>query len=189
MIPSADLRRGMAVRLRGEPYRVVSAEFHGGQGKMGGVTHARLESLRTGTHREWRFRAEEAVDTLELDKQAMQFLYADGGALVFMNPETFEQTSVPAARLGPAVRFVDEGMVLSVELLDGEPVGVSFPEIVEATVVDTTPPVHAQGFDNVWKEATLENGVAIQVPPFIAPGERVRVDVAAARYVERAKRR
>lgn len=68
-------------------------------------------------------------------------------------------------------------------------VGVTFPEVVEATVAETAPAAHVQGNENVWKPARLSNGVSIQVPPFIAPGERVRVDVASGRYVERAKRR
>ncbi len=189
MIPSAELRRGMVIRFQGEPHRVISADFHGGQGKMGGVTHARLESLRTGNQHEWRFRSDEAIETLELERRPMQFLYADGEEVVFMSPETFEQASVPSASLGRAARFLAEEMVLSVEFLDGAPVGVSLPDIMEAVVADTAPPVHSQGSDSVWKAATLENGVTVQVPQFIAPRERVRIEVTTGRYVERAKRK
>lgn len=187
MLTGSELRGGMALRLEGELYKVVDATYHGGGGKMGGVTHARLRSLRTGTLREWRFRADEVVDRVELDKVSLQFLYRDGGLGYFMNPETFEQVALDEERLGPGAAFLEEGTVLPVEFFEGEAIGVALPEIVEATVAETPPAVHAHGSDNVWKEAKLDNGLTIMVPPFIAVGERVRVDVQAGRYVERAK--
>lgn len=189
MAVASDLRRGMALRLGGEPYRVLSADTHGGGGKMGGVTHAKLQSLATGTAHEHRFRSDEGVETLELERPTLQFLYASGGMVTFMNPVTFDQVEVEEAVLGKAAAWLEEGMTLPVEIFEGRAVGVTFPEVVEATVAETTPAAHVQGNENVWKPARLANGVSIQVPPFIAPGERVRVDVASGRYVERAKRR
>jgi elongation factor P len=186
MLSANDLRPGMAIRLEGTPFRVVHAEYHHGGAKMGGVTHARLRNLDTGTQREWRFRAGESVVELALDREPMQFLYRDDVAAYFMNPRTFDQVPVEIGMLGKGADFLTEGTVLSVEFLDGRPVGVVFPDHIEATVMETAPPSHTQGGDNVWKPAVLENGARIQVPPFIAPGERIRVDVEAGRYVERA---
>jgi elongation factor P len=187
MLTGSELRAGMIIRLEGEPYRVIASTYHGGGGKMGGVSHAKLRHLLTGTLREWRFRADEALDEIELEKQSLQFLYRDGGLIYFMNPETFEQVAVEDERLGSSGAFLAEGMVLPVELYEGQPIGVVLPGVVEATVASTTPPFHAPGTDNVWKEATLDNGVSVMVPPFIAVGERIRVDVADGRYVERAR--
>ena len=85
----------------------------------------------------------------------------------------------------PCRAYLSEGMLLPVELLEGVPLGVMFPEFVEARISETAPPTRSQGTDNVWKEARLENGARIMVPPFIAQGEVVKVDVEAARYVER----
>jgi elongation factor P len=187
MLTGSALRGGMALRLEGEIYRVVEAAYHAGGGKMGGVTHARLRSLRTGALREWRFRADEVVDQVELDKVNLQFLYRDGGLTYFMNQETFEQVAVENGRLGPAAAFLAGDAVLPVQFFEGQAVGVELPDVVEAVVAETAPAVHAHGSDNVWKEARLDNGLLIMVPPFIAVGERVRVDVQAGRYVERAK--
>jgi elongation factor P len=187
MLTGSELRAGMSIRLEGELYRVLLSTYHGGGGKMGGVTHAKLRNLRSGTLREWRFRADEAVDRVELEKQSLLFLYRDGGMSYFMNPESFEQVAVDDERLGPAGAFLAEGMVLPVEFHEGQPIGVVLPDVVEATVAATAPPFHAPGTDNVWKEATLDNGVSVMVPPFIAAGERIRVDVAGARYIERAR--
>ncbi len=189
MLPASELRAGAAVRLEGVVYRVVSAESHGVGGKMGTITHARLRNVETGALREWRFRADEMVPTIELERKPMQFLYTDAGAAYFMNPESFEQVEVPLLRLGRRAAFLTEGSTIPVEFVDGEPLGVTFPDLVEARVAETAPPVHTQGNDNVWKEARLENGVTLMVPPFIAPGEVVRVDVESGSYVERAKKK
>jgi elongation factor P len=187
MLPGSELRSGMAVRVEGALHRIIGAEYHGGQGKMGGVMHAKLLNLKTGTMRERRFRADELVETVDPERQNMQFLYSDDDSSYFMHAETYEQLAIGKERLGRAASYLKEGMVLPVEFFEGQPTSVVFPDIVEIKVADTTPPVHTQGNDNVWKEARLENSVRIMVPPFIAPGESIRVEVATGKYVERAR--
>ena len=112
-------------------------------------------------------------------------LVVASGLSYFMALDSCEQVVVEDDRLGPSAAFLEAGAILPVEFFEGEPIGVEVPDIVDATVAETAPPFH--GTDNVWKPARLENGVTIQVPPFIARGERVRVDVHAGRYVERAR--
>ncbi len=189
MLTASELRSGMALRIDGTLYKVIEAEYHGGQGKMGGVAHAKLRNLDTGTMRERRFRADEMVEQLLPERQSMQFLYKDEESCYFMHPETFEQVPVDNARLGRAVHFLDEGMTVPVEFVDGQPIGIVFPDIIEIKVTDTAPAVHSQGVTNVWKQAKLANGMAISVPPFISPGEIVRVEIERGVYVERAKKR
>jgi len=189
MLTASELRPGLALRIDGVLYRIVEATYHGGQGKMGGVAHLKLRNLETGTMREWRFRSDQVVEDVTPDRLNMQFLYSDDRAAYFMHPETFEQVEVDTARLGRAASFLREEMVVPVEFVDGQPFGVVFPDIVDARVADTAPPVHAQGLTNVWKEAVLDNGLTIRVPQFIAPGEVIRVNVEDASYVERAKRK
>ncbi len=187
MVPASDLRPGMALRVEGTLYKVIGAEYHGGGGKMGGVTHAKLRNLETGTLREWRFRGDQVVEEVRPDRQTMQFLYSDAETSYFMHAESFEQVGIENARIGRAVPFLKEEMALPVEFFDDRPMSVVFPDIIEARVADTAPPVHTQGSDNVWKAATLDNGVEVMVPPFIAPGESIRVEVETGKYVERAK--
>lgn len=184
---ASELRAGMAVRIEGTLYRIIAAEYHSGQGKMGGVTHARLRNLETGTLREWRFRSDEAIEEIVPERQTLQFLYRDGGLGYFMHPETFDQMPIESGLLGRAALFLVEGMTIPVEFVAGRPIGLVFPDIVEVRVADTAPPAHGQAGSNVWKEARLENGLTLQVPPFIAPGETIRVDVERGTYVERAK--
>ena len=186
MTPASQVRKGMALRLEGDIFRVESAEYHGGQGKMGGVVHTRLKNMRTGAFWEHRFRSEERLDDLPVEKQAMDFLYSDAEDCYFMSPETFEQVSIPRTVIGAAEKFLKPEMRVPVEFYDGRPLDVYFPDIVEVKVAETAPPMHSQQ-DNTWKAATLENGLEIKVPQFIAAGETIRVDVATAKYVERAK--
>lgn len=189
MLTASELRPGLAVRVDRTLYRIVEATYHGGQGKMGGVLHAKLRNLETGTMREWRFRADEAVEEITPERQNLQFLYGDDRHCYFMHPDTFEQVAVDQARIGRAARFLTEEMVLPVEFVEGQPIGVIFPEIVEARIAETAAPVHAQGGTSVWKDATLENGLTLLVPQFIAAGETIRVDVQRCTYVERAKKK
>jgi elongation factor P len=189
MVVASALRPGMAIRLEGELYKVLSAAFHAGGGQMSGVTHAKLRNVRTGAVREWRFRADEPVPDVPLERRPMQFLYADETLCHFMDTETYDQVAIERARLGRPAAYLTESMVVPVEFHGDRPVGVVFPDIVEVRVTATAPPAHGVGTENVWKEATLENGVVIQVPPFIAAGEWIRVDVETDTYVERAKRK
>jgi elongation factor P len=115
----------------------------------------------------------------------MEFLFSDEDNCTFMNPDTYEQIAIPRAILGPAAEFLQAGMELPVEFFAEEPISVVFPAVAEARVQRTAPPSHSQQ-DSAWKQATLDNGLSIQVPLFIAPGEVVRVEVKTGRYVERA---
>jgi len=187
MTTASELRPGMAVRVEGILYKVLAAEYHAGGGKMGGVTHAKLRNLATGTLTERRFRADEVVAAVEPERRTMQFLYADDRLAYFMNPQSFEQVEMEKEHLGRAAAWLREGASVPVEFCDGRPIAITFPDIVDGRVSDTAPPVHGQGLTNVWKQARLENGLTLMVPPFIAPGETIRVQVDTGTYLERAK--
>lgn len=187
MLAASDLRGGMILRVEGKLFAVIAAEYHAGGGKMGGVAHAKLRNLRTGGLREMRWRPGEAVEEVEVERQTMQFLYADDDMSYFMHPETFEQTAIENERLGTRAAYLKEEMTVPVEFFEGQALRVVLPDIADVRVQETSPPVHSQGSDNVWKDATLENGLEIQVPPFIASGELIRVQIETGTYVERAK--
>jgi elongation factor P len=186
MVIASDLREGMMVRIEGQIYKVLEVESKAGAAKMGGVVKTKLINVRSG--RMWgpHFRPQERLEDLGLERRTMEFLYAGGDRCTFMRPDTFEQIELPAAILGLAEKFLQPGMELPVEFFEGEPISVVLPDVAEARVATTAPPSHSQQ-DSAWKEATLENGLAIRVPLFIAPGEMVRVDVKTGRYVERAR--
>jgi len=187
MVVASQLRNGMAIRHEGQPYKIVSAEYHPGQGKMGGVTHTRLQNLATGTFWETSFRAELKFEELPLERKPMDFLYSDESTCYFMDPQSGDQAEVPIELLGDRAGFLTNDMRVSVEFLDERPVSVVFPAQIEIRVKDTAPGIHGQG-DNTWKEAKLENNVAVMVPQFIQNGDVIRLDLTTMKYMDRAKR-
>ncbi len=186
MVIASQLRAGMAVRIDSQIYKVLEAEFKAGGGQAGGTVKTKLRNALSGRMWEPHFRPDERLEDLELERESMEFLYSDGGNCIFMNPRSFEQEEVPSATVGPGERFFQPGMQVEVEFYEGRPISVRFPEVAELRVTETAPPQHS-GQDSTWKEAILENGVQIQVPLFIAPGELIRVDVETGRYLERIR--
>jgi len=186
MVTASQLRAGMVIRHEGQTYKVLIADYHPGQGKMGGATHSRLKNLGTGTFWEHSFRSDLKLEDLPVEKQPMEFLYQDADGCCFMHPGNFEQFAIPAEIIGDHARFLKEGMSVPVELVDGVPISVQFPEMLEIRIADTTPPVHQQQ-DSTWKTARLENGVEVMVPQFIKTGDVIRLDVANLKYMDRAK--
>jgi len=188
MITAAQLRAGMSIRFEHQDYRVMAAEYHPGQGKMGGVSHVRLRNLRTGTFWEHSLRAELKLETLAVEKKEMEFLYADGDQCVFMNPQTYEQIEIPRHLAGPPASLLEPGMSLGVEFVEERPVNVVFPPVLEVKIGDTAPAMHQQA-DIAYKPARLGNGVEVMVPQFVKAGDVIRIDLETMRYVDRAKTR
>jgi len=186
MVLASELRSGSAVRVEGQVYKVLEVDSKAGAAKMGGVVRTKLSNVVSGRLWEPHFRPQERLEDLELERRNMEFLFADEDGCTFMDPTNFEQTPVPLALTGPAARFLQPGMQVPVEFFGDQPISIIFPDVVEARVADTAPVAHAQQ-DSTLKEATLDNGIVLRVPLFIAPGELIRVDVRTLRYVERAK--
>jgi elongation factor P len=176
----------MVLKIGADIFKVFESTYHIGQGKMPGSVHARARHVMKGALKEFRFRPEERLEDTQLEKHEMEFLYTDADSATFMNPDTFEQVSIPLEAVGPATKFLQPEMEVPVEFYEGQPVSIVFPEIVEVKVSRTAQPVHQQQ-DNTYKEATLENGLEILVPQFIKPGEIVRVEVATGKYVDRVR--
>jgi elongation factor P len=186
MVIASELRPGMVIRSEGQVYKVLAVESKAGTAKMGGVVKASLSNLHSSRMLEQHFRPQERLEDLELERHNMEFLYSGDGSSTFMNPVTFEQVEIASEMIGPAEKFLQPGMELPVEFFEGKPVSVVLPQIVEARIETTAPPIHAQQ-DSAFKEATLENGMQIRVPLFIGPGETVRVEVKTGRYVDRVR--
>ncbi|MFZ0288087.1 MAG: elongation factor P [Candidatus Sulfotelmatobacter sp.] len=185
MVIASDLKEGTVIRIDRRIYRVLEVESKPGTAKLGGVVKTKLSDVRNGRMWEPHFRPQERLEELELERRTMEFLFSAGDTCTFMNPDTFEQVEVPTAIFGSAAQFLQPGIELPVEFFAEEPISVVFPAIAEARVQRTAPAAHSQQ-DSAWKQATLENGLSIQVPLFIGPGEVVRVEVKTGRYVERA---
>lgn len=186
MVIASQLRPGMVLRVGEGLLKVIGSAYHVGQGKMPGSVHAKLRNIRKGTYKELRWRPEERLDDVQLERQEMEFLYSDADSVTLMNPVTFDQVSIPLEAIGAAARYLRAEMRVPVELYEGEPANIEFPAVVEVKVETTASPTHQQQ-DAAFKSAKLENGADILVPQFIKPGERVRVEVETGKYVDRVR--
>jgi len=185
MISSTQMRPGMVIKFNNELYSVFSV-VHRTPGNLRGFVQARMRSLRTGTMTEHRFSSEDRVERAALDEQKMEYLYDDGEYYYFMNTETFEQLHLTKDILGDAIQYLVPQLQVSVEFYEGKPMSVELPATVDLTVVETEPGMRGASVSNVTKAAKLETGLVVQVPPFIAEGEKIRVNTAEGTYQERA---
>jgi len=185
-IQATGLRRGTTVIHDGVPWRVLEFE-HRTPGNKRGFVQTKLRNLLDGTQRDVKFGAQDFLERAVVDSREMEYLYSDGSGAVFMDTETYDQITMNDDALGDAAPWLTEGMRLHVEMLDGQPIGIELPKVVEAVVADTEAVVKGQTAARSNKPATLANGVTVQVPPFINVGDKLRVDPGERRYVERAK--
>ena len=176
----------MVIVFEGKPCKVLDARHHT-PGNLRAMMQTKLRDLRTGSSFEHRFRSADTVERAMLEQHEMEFMYADGSHYHFMNTENYEQTALSEDDLGDMAQWLTPGMKIQAEYYEGSPIGIDLPASIELTVVETEPTLKGATVSNVNKPAKLENGVTISVPPFINEGDRIRVDPAEGRYMERAK--
>lgn len=183
---TADFYNGMVIRYNGELYTVT--EFHHvSPGNWRAFVRVRLKNLKSGRVMEQRFRAGEEIDAVRVEHQNWQFLYIDGDDYVFMNTETYDQQPVARERLGDGVKFFKEQDTVEM-LVDGDNIiAIELPNFLELAVESAEPGIRGDTANNVTKPATLETGAVINVPLFVNPGDRIRVDTRSGQYVERVK--
>jgi len=156
-------------------------------GKGGAFITVEMRDIRTGTKTNERWRTADTVEKCNVEEKDCTFLFADGEALTFMDQENFEQFNLSKEILGESAAFLQDGMQVAVDFIEGSPVSVALPEKVVMVVVEADPVVKGQTASSSYKPAKLENGLKILVPPFIAEGEKIVVNTGDCSYVERAK--
>jgi elongation factor P len=184
-ITTNDLKNGMTLELPEGLFHVVEFQ-HVKPGKGGAFVRTTLKNARSGGVVDKTFRAGEKVERAIIDKREYQFLYHDGTDYVFMDNETYDQMHVAPGVLGDAANFLIEGMAPVLQMFGDEIVGVELPASVELTVTETEPGVQGDRVSGARKPATLETGHVVQVPLFINPGEKVKVDTRSGDYLSKA---
>lgn len=186
-VVASELKGGEIIELNGR-FRVIEAYIHKGSATTGTLVHLKLQNTKTGSLKEVRLPSLEKVEVLDVNIIDMEYLYKDGDNFVFMNPITYEEIRISKDTLGNKALFLTEGVKFPVELYENEAVGLKMPDIMEVKVASTGPAIKGQGSDIVYKPATLENGIEIQVPQFIESGDLIKVDVQKLKYIERVKK-
>jgi len=156
-------------------------------GKGPAYAQVELKNLIDGTKLNERFRASETVERVRLEQKDYQYLFAEGDMLTFMDTDTYDQIQLSRDFLEDRAAFLQDGMTVTVESHEGKPIGVTLPDQVTLEVVEADPVVKGQTAASSYKPAMLENGVRVQVPPFIQTGERIVVDTNELTYVRRAE--
>ena len=185
-VSAITLRKGNVLEHNGKLMVVSNYEIMQ-PGKGASVIQVEMRDIRTGNKDNVRFRTQETVERVRLDQAKYQYLFSDGETFTFMNTETYEQVMVSAEIVGDPAVFLQDGMVVSIESFEGEPLGVELPDHVTLEVVEAEPVIKGQTATTSYKPAIGDNGAKIMVPPFVGVGDRIIVKTEDATYVERAK--
>jgi elongation factor P len=180
-----QFKNGMHIELEGGVWRIVGFQ-HVKPGKGGAFVRTKLKALDSGAVVDRTFRAGEKFTRIRTETKNMQYLYDAGDEVVFMDEDTYEQTSLPKASVEDVLEFVQPSSSVQMLVVDGRPAGVQLPASVELTVSDTEPGVKGDTVSNVTKPAKLETGATVQVPLFVNTGDRIKVDPREKRYISRA---
>ena len=174
----------MALDLPEGLYTVVEFQ-HVKPGKGGAFVRTKLKNVRTGASLDRTYRADEKLEQAIIDKREMQYLYRETAHYVFMDNVSYDQLNVDEATLGDATNYLREGDTAVLQIYDEQVVGVDLPASVELTVTETEPGVQGDRVSGARKPATLETGLTVQVPLFVNPGDRIKVDTRSGDYLTR----
>jgi len=185
VVSTNEFKNGMHIELDGSVWRIVEFQ-HVKPGKGGAFVRTKVKSVDSGSVVDRTFRAGEKFPRIFTEVKNMQYLYDSGDDVVFMDDETYEQLSIPHASLEDELPYLVPSSSVQLLFVGGKPSGVQLPASLELQVTETEPGVKGDTVSNVTKPATLETGAVVQVPLFVNPGDRIKVDPREGRYISRA---
>ncbi|RMH54045.1 MAG: elongation factor P [Candidatus Hydrogenedentota bacterium] len=185
MITMNEIKKGLCLRVDGRLVRVVDFQ-HVKPGKGAAFVRTKIKEIESGRVLEKTFRDSDRIEEIQLEGRQMQLLYSDDAGYHFMDESTYEQITLSADDLGDAVSYLKENDVIRVDFYENRAVGIDLPAAVELTVSKTEPAVRGNTATAATKPATLETGLTVQVPLFIAEGEKVKVDTRTGEFLGRA---
>jgi elongation factor P len=184
MIDTGEIRKGSTIELDGRLVKVIDFS-HNKQGRGSAQLRMTLRDLRTGSNTQHTVMAGTKFTLVRLERQHVQFLYADGTHYHFMDTDTFEQITLDETTVGDAARFIKEQDVIDLLTYNGEPIDIELPTSVALTITQTDPGFKGDTATGGNKPATLETGLVVNVPLFLGEGDRIKVDTRTGEYIER----
>ena len=184
-IQATRLKKGMLIKVDQDLFRVLELQ-HVTPGNLRGFVRVKLRNIRNGAMSDQKLRSEDTLDRATLDEREMQYLYQDGDDFYFMDTTSYEQTHITREALGDSVNYMKPEMMIQVEFYGEEPVGIELPPSVDLKVLDTAPGIKGATASNQVKPATLETGLVVNVPPFVNPGDIVKINTDTGEYLSRA---
>ena len=180
-----DIKNGMTLILVGKLVTIVDFQ-HVKPGKGPAFVRIKYRDLRTGSTIEDTFNTNLKLEKAHVEKMQMQFLYKENDNYVFMNTNDYSQMEVSSSIIGDDAKFLKEGLIIEIQMYEGEILGIVLPEKIEYKVTETTDAVKGNTTNNAMKDATIESGYTIKVPMFISEGETIIVSTKDGKYVSRA---
>lgn len=181
-----DLRNGTFYKEGKDIFLVVTYE-HMKTGRGSGNIKLKVRNIRSGSVTEKSFITGARVDEANVEKKKAQFLYREADNFNFMDPVSFEQFTIPASVLANQAKYLKDGLEVILIVSEGEALGLELPMSLVYTITETGPGEKGNTVSNVFKEATLDNGLVVKVPMFMNEGEKVKVDTRSGEYIERVK--
>lgn len=180
-----DMRIGYGFKMDGKVFVVVGYE-HRTPGNLRAFIQLKYRNVQTGQTLEKRFNPSEELDIIDLDRRPMEYLFSDNTGATFMDVENYDQSTIPEAVLGDALKYLRPNAQCVVLFSEGRALFVELPASVELTVTDTPPGIPGATVTNQLKEATMETGLVTRVPAFIKVGEALKISTADGSYQSRA---
>ena len=186
MLNLSEIKLGKTIVLDDNPYLVTWNQF-GKTARQGGVMKTKLKNLLTGSVMEKTFQGSDKVDEADIGYKKAQFLYSTGEEFEFMDNETYEQVTFTKDQLGETVNFLIDGSDADIQYFNGNPINVQVQAKMTFEVTETEPGIKGNTAGTVTKNATVETGYELKVPPFIEKGEKIVINTLNGEYIERAK--
>ncbi|MGI6755664.1 MAG: elongation factor P [Atopobiaceae bacterium] len=183
-ISTADFKNGMGLKIKDKIYTIVEFQ-HVKPGKGGAFVRYKIRDLKTGRVIDQTCNAGTKFENVQLITREMQYLYNDGNAYYFMDPETFEQIPVDTSFIGENSVWYKENDICQLLYADTELIGVQPPMFIEAAITETDPGFKGDTVQGGTKPATIETGALIQVPMYLNQGEVIKVDTRTGKFVSR----
>lgn len=185
-VNAGNITKGMYLIFKGKPHLVTKADFMS-PGKGSAVMRVKYKSVETGAAIEFTYKTNEQIEVADVEKKEMEYLYRDGSELVFMNPKTYDQASIPLKLIEDQVGYLIPNLKCWVLWYKGEAIGAALPPNVTLTVTESPNEVAGNRINAPKKGVKVETGITVAVPIFIKNGEKVSIDTTTGEYLGRVK--
>ena len=179
-----QIRPGIVIEYNSSQWMVLKTQ-HVKPGKGGAFAQVEMKSVNKNTKLNERFRSSETVEKASLEETTFNYLYSDENNFFFMNPKSFEQIEIKKELVGEKGKLLSENLEVSVSFYNDSPISIELPNQVKCKIDSTDAALKGQTVSSSYKPATLDNGLNIQVPPFIESGDEVIVDTRNLEYVKK----
>ena len=183
-ITAIEIKQGNIIEHKNDYWKVLKTQ-HVKPGKGGAFAQVEMKSVNKNTKLNERFRSSETVEKASLDETDFNFLYEDENNFIFMNPKTYDQIEIKKDIVGERGKLMTENLEVSVSFYNDSPISVELPNQVTCSIETTDVALKGQTVSSSYKPATLDNGLNIQVPPFIESGDQVIVDTRTLEYIKK----